>query len=161
MSLFPAAFQPPRIDLAEPIVDPDEASCFYHPAKRAVAHCDICGRFLCALCRIELGRIDLEERNLCPVCLENGRRTRTIERLEPRRVLYDNIALGAATIPVLFVWPAIFGAMAALFVALRYWRAPGSIVPRSRVRFWLAIVLALLEIAAMVTLVVILVRSRL
>lgn len=156
MALFPAAFEPLHPVTADPIVDPDEASCFYHPSRRAAVPCDTCGRFLCTLCQIEIG-----DRKLCPMCLETGRLNHSIQSLETRRILYDNIALGVAVVPAVLIWPVIFSAPTALFLAIRYWRAPGSIVRRSRLRFGLAIALASLELAAIATVVVILVKSRL
>ncbi|MFP4541537.1 MAG: hypothetical protein ACLFR7_07900 [Opitutales bacterium] len=32
----------------------DEATCFYHPERRAVAACEASGRYLCELCRVEV-----------------------------------------------------------------------------------------------------------
>jgi hypothetical protein len=142
-NVFPAAFQPVTVREAEPLADDSEASCFYHPSKRAAIHCDSCGRFLCALCEIELG-----SEHLCPACLEAGRHANSFDRLANHRVLYDSIALALAVVPALFVWTAILGAPAALYVAVKYRKAPGSLVPRRRVRFVVAIVLASLELAA-------------
>jgi len=36
----------------------------------------------------------------------------------------------------------------ALFVAIRYWNAPRSIIPRTKIRYIVAIVIATLEIVA-------------
>jgi hypothetical protein len=68
-------------------------------------------------------------------------------QLENRRTLYDNVALVVATLPFLMVWPTIITAPMAIFLSIRYWKAPSSIVRRTKVRFVLAIVFALLEIA--------------
>ncbi len=73
--------------------------------------------------------------------------------LERRRVLYDNVALVLATLPALLVWPSLIAAPMSLFVSIRYWRAPSSIVPRTKVRFIIAILISLLEIAGWVFLV--------
>ena len=52
------------------------------------------------------------------------------------------------TLLPLFFWPVtLMTAPAAVFVAIRYWKAPGSVVRRSKIRFVLAIVIALIEIA--------------
>ena len=48
-------------------------------------------------------------------------------------------------LPALLIWPAIVGAPAALYVIVRRWRAPGSVVPRTRIRFYLAALFALGE----------------
>ena len=71
-----------------------------------------------------------------------GRSARTMTTLEDQRVLYDSVALALAFWPMLFVFPTLVTAPAAIFVALRYWKRPLSILPRSRFRFLLALLLA-------------------
>jgi hypothetical protein len=61
--------------------------------------------------------------------------------------MYDSIALALATLPALLFWPVVFTAPAALYVVVRRWREPGSLVPRTKVRFVLAALFALAEIA--------------
>jgi hypothetical protein len=121
-----------------------EAACFDHPAKQAIAHCSQCGRFLCALCSVEF-----RDAVWCPSCLESASTKRKIIHLETHRTLYDSIALALAILPVIAgFWPSIVGAPAALYVAIRYWRAPGSIVRRTKIRYVAAAVLACVEMAA-------------
>src|SRR5678815_2855123 len=51
IEVFPALFRrftPGRA--GETIIEESDASCFYHPQKKAVVPCEGCGRFLCALC---------------------------------------------------------------------------------------------------------------
>ena len=142
---FPALFAPPQAAAASEISAAGEAGCFYHPEKRAVVTCRICGRFLCSLCNVEF-----KGQNWCPGCLESSSRKRKGADFESHRVLYDSVALAFATIPfLLFLWPSIVGAPLALYMAVRYWKAPGSIVPRTRIRFLVAILLALGELALM------------
>jgi hypothetical protein len=126
-----------------------EASCFYHPESRAAIPCDECGRFLCSLCDLEI-----DGRHLCPTCFEAGVATRKLENVETRRTMHDTMALALATFPVLLFWPALIAAPAALFVVIRHWRSPGSLVPRTRVRFYLAVVFALIEIVGIAALIV-------
>jgi len=129
--------------LVAPITDAPlaegDASCFYHPAKPAATVCDGCGRFLCALCDVELGG-----QHYCPPCLEAGRRKQTLTHLEPRRMLYDNIALALAVLPLLtcFLFPVT--SPFAIATAIWGWRKPSSLLPRTKVRFILAILMALL-----------------
>ncbi len=52
--------------------------------------------------------------------------------------MYDSVALAFAIFPAMMFWGVIFGAPAALWIVFRKWRAPGSIVPRTRIRFYLA-----------------------
>ena len=117
-----------------------EANCFFHAANRAEIACDGCGRYLCAVCRVNFGG-----RVLCPTCLE-GRSERT--RLpETSRVLFDRIALMLAVLPLL-LWPfTLITAPAALAVTVHGWRQPPSILPRwQRLRFVIAGTIASLQI---------------
>lgn len=121
----------------------DQASCFYHPAKKAVIPCEACGRFLCDLCTITFNHA-----HLCPACLETGRSKHKYKDLENHRILYDEIALGLALYPLLIFWLTLFTAPTALFIAISKWNAPSSIVPRwRRFRFVSAILLAFLQLA--------------
>ncbi len=133
-----AAVQAGDVNTAEP-----EASCFFHPTKTAAAACSRCGRFVCPLCRTEHHGEDW-----CPECLTSGARKKKIAALENHRTLYDSIALGLATWPAATVWLSLLGAPAALFVAIRYWKAPSSIVRRTKIRHVAALLLAVLQIAA-------------
>ncbi len=108
-----------------------EATCFFHPGKRAERPCDRCGRFLCTLCDLPFG-----QRHLCPACLEvAGQQARPVE-LVTRRLSWPHFAL------TLGIWPLIFFPFwflyfitgpAAVGAALYGWRQPGSLVPRWRV----------------------------
>ena len=72
--VFPALFAGPRLGRAgEALVDASEASCFFHAEKRAAVACESCGRFLCALCDLEM-----EGRHICPTCLAAGRKKGTL-----------------------------------------------------------------------------------
>jgi hypothetical protein len=139
--VFKAATRSVETTAPQSIADSAEASCYYHQGNRAVVACQVCGRFLCALCDL-----DLDGRHLCPACLQRGAKVERAPTLEDRRVLYDSIALQLATWPILTFWLPVFTAPAALYIAIRHWRSPTSILPRNRVRYWLAIVFALAEI---------------
>lgn len=119
-----------------------ESGCFYHPAKKAVVHCDSCGRFLCGLCDMPL-----QDRHLCPSCLESGQKKGKIVNLQNRRICYDRLALMVAAFPIL-VWPfTLLTAPVALFLAIRHWKTPSSITGSSRLRLVTAIALATAQIA--------------
>ena len=118
-----------------------EAECFNHPGKQAVAACSACGRLLCSLCEIKL-----DDDTLCIHCLHSGREKRKISSLENKRTLFDTLALNLAFWPMLFVFPTLITAPAALFVTLRYWKSQGSLLPRSRFRFVLAFLLAACQV---------------
>lgn len=143
VEVFPALFRQLAPGSAGAVlVVENEASCFYHPQKKAVRPCEACGRFLCALCDCEL-----HGEHFCPACLESGKRKGKIKRLENERTLYDNIALGLAAYPLLVFYLTIITAPMALFIAFRHWNAPRSIVHPTRIRLVFAIILASLEVA--------------
>lgn len=144
--VYPAYFSgPEKVAIEETFLFGEEAGCFYHPNKRAVVPCSSCGRFLCGLCDVEL-----DGQHLCPVCIETGRRKRKIETLESRRTLYDRLALALVVFPTLLFWPMVvfwpFTALAAIIVAVRFWKAPSSILPRAKVRSVLAVLAALIQL---------------
>jgi hypothetical protein len=129
-----------------------DASCFHHATKKAVSACSQCGRFLCALCEV-----DLSGKILCPGCLESGSTRKTIRNLENHRTLWDTTALLVGVAPILFPFPMLYftfltGPMA-IFLSVRHWKSPSSLIPRTKWRFIVAILLGLLHIAAVVGLV--------
>lgn len=150
--VFPAFFQPVlRGRSGDPILVEGEASCYYHPQKKAAVPCEGCGRFLCALCDCEL-----HGKHFCPTCLEIGKQKGKIQKLENQRTLYDNIALALAVYPVALVFGIYFTCITApmaLFMSFRHWNKPSSIVRQNKVRYVLAIVLSLLELAGWVVLI--------
>jgi len=118
----------------------DDASCFYHPDKKAHVPCDACGRFLCTLCDIQMG-----DQHVCPACLESERQEGA-PRLETERVLHDSVTLTLAVAPIT-MWPlTIFTAPVALFRAIRDFNKPASLVRRARWRLALAALLALAQV---------------
>jgi DNA-directed RNA polymerase subunit RPC12/RpoP len=131
--VFPAFFRPPKTGgSGQLLMLENEASCFYHADKKAVVPCESCGRFLCALCDCEIAG-----KHFCPACLEVGPKKGRIRNLENSRMLYDSIALSLAVIPVVVIFGIYFTfitAPLAIYIALRYWNAPRSIVGRTRAR---------------------------
>jgi len=129
-----------------PLVVGDDASCFYHPTRQAEVVCESCGRFLCALCDLEI-----KGRHLCPACLEKTTQDAPGPELVKERTRYDKVALALAVLPIITIWGTLLGAPAALFMVFRYWNRPGSLVGKGRWRprltFIVAAAVALLEIA--------------
>jgi hypothetical protein len=135
---FPAFFRTVQPGAAATaLVDHTEASCFYHPQKQAVRVCDGCGRLICALCSIELGA-----EHLCPSCISSGKKKGKITTLEDNRTRYDSIALSLAVFGMLVYVLSIFLAPAAIYIAIKHWNGPGSLLGVSKTRFVLAIVIA-------------------
>jgi len=142
VEVFPALYRPlEKGSLGESLALDDEANCFYHAGKRAVIPCEECGRFLCALCDM-----DFNGRHLCPACLEIGKRKHKIKNLENHRTLYDSISLSLAVVPMIFIWITFLTAPAVIFTVFRYWRAPTSLLPRTKIRFVLAFIIAVIQI---------------
>lgn len=118
----------------------DQATCFFHPEKAFQACCQRCGRFLCALCDLQLGA-----EHVCPTCFErgSGERGGNTGKAEwrYRDVLYDSIAVTIGWLWIIF-WPTIVVALpAVIFLHVKYRKAPrGYLIPRSGWRFWLAYV---------------------
>jgi len=139
---FPALFRDlPSGTSGETLLLDDEASCFYHPKKRAVLHCSQCGRFLCALCDMELSG-----KHLCPSCLEAGKKKKKIRNLENHRILYDSIALSLSILSMLLWFVTFITAPMVIFMVIRYWKTPISIIPRTKVRFIAAFIIAAIQI---------------
>lgn len=144
IEVFPALFR--RFtpgQAAETILVEGEAGCFYHPRKKAVFPCDACGRFLCALCDCVL-----DERHYCPACLEAGGKKRTIEQLETVRPLHGRQAF------MLSVLPFFITGLAAIFIAIRHWKSPGSLVSPQRWQMPVALVLAILQTLCFLLLII-------
>lgn len=146
VEIFPALFRAETTVPAERLEVAGEASCFYHPEKKAAVVCDACGRFLCALCDVEF-----DGRHICPACLEAGRQKGKIARLQNTRTRHDRIAIALAVLPMLIFYFTIFTAPAALFYAIWHWKSPGSVVPNHRrLNLVIAIIMASLQIAGWV-----------
>lgn len=117
---------------------PDQATCFFHPDKAFQACCQRCGRFVCALCDLQLGA-----EHVCPTCFERGRGDSGLAggkaEWRHRDVLYDSIAVALGWGWVI-VWPVIVAALPiAIFLHVKYRKAPRAyLVPRSGWRFWVA-----------------------
>jgi len=143
VEVFPALFRPTEaVHSGEALIAEGEASCFYHPHKKAAALCSACGCFLCKLCET-----DLAGRCLCPSCIDKGRSSEDIETLVTHRTLYDSLAFSLAILPMLFFPVTVITAPASIYIAIRFWKRPGSILPRSKLHFVFAIIISLAQIA--------------
>jgi hypothetical protein len=138
--IYPALFEAPATgETAEPILEEGTAGCFYHEQKKAVTHCDVCGRFLCALCDV-----DFNGQHVCPACLQAGKKKGKLALLDTTRTLWDSAALAVSVVPLL-LWPIlIVTAPVALGLAIISFFKPGSLIPRRRWRAVLAMVMAVL-----------------
>lgn len=132
---FPALTRPaPRGSGPENVLVAGESMCFYHDGKKAASVCDACGRFLCALCDCQL-----HGGHYCPNCLQSARKPRALKAMDNARTLYDRQAF------VLSLAPLYLTGMAAVYIAIRYRKEPGSLVAPRRWMFPAALVLGLVQ----------------
>lgn len=146
---FPEFFAPPPI-VAAPDVIPGDASCFFHPGKSAVLPCDNCGRFLCRLCDIPWG-----DRHYCTACVASGQTRKGPQAFDSSRSNNDTIALSIAIAGLfgmpfsLFLSP-VLAAPVTFYMTLKHWNQPPGPIPRSKIRFLLASVIALLQLGLLI-----------
>ncbi len=142
VELFPAYFKPVTVGRTGQRITMDgESTCFYHAEKKAVVPCDVCGRFLCGLCDLELN-----DQHICPHCLNTAQKKGRLPQLDHRRTLWDTGALLLAVLPILLVITVpflILTAPAAILLALRHWNTPSSLIQRTKIRPILTIVFGL------------------
>ena len=144
ITVFPAYDRPVAAGVtAEKVIMDGEATCFYHADHRAHVPCDACGRFLCALCDL-----DLNGRHFCPQCLEVAMTKNTVQVLERNRTRWDKIVLGLLLVPLvvfcLYMFVPVTSLGALILIGLK-WKAPGSLVSNTRVRLIIYGVLAVAE----------------
>jgi hypothetical protein len=154
--LFPAFTAPPEEGArAEAIVAAaEEAACAFHAGKRAVGSCQRCGLFVCSLCELTLG-----DEKICPTCLESGVKKGKLKNLENHRFLWDRLALMLVTYPLILFYFTLVTAPVAVFIALRFWKAPTSIVRPGKTRMAIALSVALLEIVGWAVLILVIVAA--
>ena len=169
-ALYKASLQhPPALPEQPPA--PGEPACFYNPNRRATKVCDHCGVFVSDAWAAKWG-----SQTVCLKCIEDLRSKHKDTRFEAKRTLWDNIALLLAVGPwvlagmliaTFFLYPfgfmcillTVITAPASIFVALRYWNAPRSLVPRGRGRLVLALSLSLVQMGLWVAGILVLVAQ--
>jgi hypothetical protein len=132
-----------------------EAACFDHPARRAVAACQQCGRYVCQLCSVDFGG-----QTWCPSCVAAGAGQARSANRETSRTLFDSAALILPLASLLLYPFTIIAAPASLVLSAMKWSQPLSLVRRSRWRFLAAILISLAEIAGWAVLIAFLVSGR-
>lgn len=111
-----------------------DAVCRFYPELKAETVCDECGCFLSQKAAVSWGG-----RDLCMPCLHVLRETKGKDEFLAKRTLYDNTALGL----ILFLSPlSLFTAPIALYYLIRYRNSSRGIVPRTKFRWWLALILS-------------------
>ncbi len=145
LEVFPALLKESASGkVGEALIIADDSSCFYHPSKKAEIPCDGCGRFLCSTCDIEFN-----DQHLCSNCIEKGvvkgAEKEQLEHLQKGITQYDKIALYIAVFSMFIFYVSIFTAPVVLYISIRYWKRPLSVLPRNRWRYVLASSLALIQ----------------
>lgn len=144
IELFPAILKKAEVAQAENALEDTEATCLYHPHKRAVAICESCGAFICELCVTRVNGF-----TQCLNCYARGvekakgksKDKDSAHSFQQVNILWDNHALALATIPMLIFYFTIITGPISVYLALRHWNDhPTSlIVPRSRWRYIVAL----------------------
>jgi B-box zinc finger len=144
ISGFPALGQStPASGTGERAVDGD-AACFFHPEKKASMVCDQCGRYICALCDLPIGK-----RHLCPTCLESGlEKQERMPELLTKRLSWGKLSLFISLAVPVFCFPlAPISGAAAVFCGVYGWNKPGSLVKgRRRGLAFFGILIGLLQV---------------
>lgn len=93
----------------------DEATCYYHPDRQAVAVCDASGRFMCELCKV-----DFNGRVYCMEAFEQLRRDGTDPDFAGEAHRLDRAAFLLAALPpfsIVFYFLSYLTAPVAFFLA--------------------------------------------
>ena len=120
----------------------EDAVCFYRADQRATAVCAQCGVFVSEMYRVRIGDDDY-----CTNCVAKSRDDHNIPALVTRSTLRDYQAMNAAVfslVLVIFIAPALFIAPWVIYLAIRYRKAPGGILPRSAWRMPVSAILAII-----------------
>ena len=140
--LFPAVIRAKDAVRAEAVLEGGQSTCFFHPKLPATALCDVSGRMICDLCKTEWNDRTLSFEALQSLLAEGG----SVQQ-ERKCTKWDDIALGLVLFPVLFAPIVVLTAPVALGICAVKWRAGAtSVLHRSRWRYVVAALLALLEI---------------
>lgn len=144
--LFPAYYLASQRGSAAVARAEGQSSCFFHPEKLASVVCDGCGRFLCTVCDVSMGKA-----HFCTACLQTKDKQSGVSRIENERVLHANLTLTLALLAPILFWPITpFSAPYALYRSIRYFRTPSSLVEQGRWRLYLAMLAASGQVLLMV-----------
>lgn len=136
-----------------PLIEPPgegEVVCFYSPNRKATHECSHCGVLISDVWAAQWG-----SKSVCLKCLEHLREKGKDVGFQGSRLLWDNITLATALVPftLVFYWATFITAPASVFLGFWHWNSPRSLVPRSRLRLMVGLLLGLLQITAAVLLV--------
>lgn len=134
LTMYPRLFggREKRVEGAE--AGDGEASCSFFPALRAETVCDECGGFLS-----RRASVDWTGRDLCLPCVHRLREIVRSSDYLGRTKLVERRALLLVTLLAPF---SLFTAPIALVMLFRHRRKPEGFLPRSRLVWWLALILS-------------------
>ena len=136
--VFRALYSSEKSVLSEEITKLGTSSCFFHNTKKAVHACDRCGRFICDLCIVEFSK-----EQICSTCLTTGKIKGKLKDLKNSQILYDQRALLFAFLSLILFIGAIILAPLSIFISIKNWNSYDKIVPRTKIRFVISILLSL------------------
>lgn len=123
-----------------------DATCQFFPEVKAEVICDECGCFMSQKAAAEWG-----DKTLCLPCLHRLREEKSDTEFRADLKIWDNRALGLlALLPL-----TLFTAPAALFILVKFRKEPKSWIPRSSLRWWIALALTVTVLLGWTALVVI------
>lgn len=134
LAVFPRLYRELEESPARRVAGEEEAKCNFYPDLPAEKVCDECGSFLSSRAAVRWGDLDL-----CLPCLHRLRETEKSASFVARGKLHDNRALALVTLLAPFT---LFTAPIALVILLRHRHDPGGFEPRSRVKWWISLCLA-------------------
>jgi len=124
-----------------------DATCVFYPELKAEKICDECGSFLSSK-----AAVDWSGSTYCMPCLYHLREKKRETDFQAKSVLHENRALGL----MIFLLPfSLFTAPLALFLLLKNRKVRGGFVPRTGIRWWLALVLSITLTTAWIVFLVI------
>lgn len=147
LRVFSRLYREPAEKVLPKLADESDARCNFYPELTAEKVCDECGCFLSDRAAVDWGGLDL-----CLPCLHRLREEQSSAQFVARAKLHENRALALVTLLAPFT---LFTAPIAIFLLLRYRKAPGGFEPRSRLRWWLAMVLSIAWLAVWGVLIVV------
>lgn len=127
--------------IAASIAAEADARCRYLPELKAETVCDSCGALLSQKAAAHWG-----EKVYCLPCVHRLRDSGAVDEgggLLGRLTIYDNLALLLVT---LLTPLSLLTAPVALYLLIRYRKAPRGLLPRSSGRWWLALGLSLISL---------------
>ena len=128
--------------IAGAIAADGDARCRFLPDLRAETVCDSCGALLSEKAAARWGA-----KVFCLPCVHRLRDSEDVDEdggLLGRLKIYDNLGLLLVT---LLAPLSLLTAPVALYLLIRYRKAPRGLVPRSAGRWWLALVVSLISLS--------------